>query len=241
MLKKRVRVHIEGRNYALITTEDTKYVQQIADEVIAHIRKTATGPTQLDTRDCAVLAALDFCDERKKADSRSQEVIAKADKIIQKNNELNKLCSEYKEKLTEAINENTALSKQVKALEKEKSAATDENSALADKVKSLEEKLAALEKEKSAAANENSALADKVKSLEAKVAALEKENSEIKKKPAQPAAKNAPADKKSAQIASKLENVKKTEEEKRNEKLLGYVPMRQYSLFEDDNKGSGNK
>ena len=219
MLKKRVRVHIEGRNYALITTEDTKYVQQIADEVIAHIRKTATGPTQLDTRDCAILAALDFCDERKKADARTQEVIAKADKIIQKNNELNKLCSEYKEKLTEAINENTALSKQVKAYEKEKSAATDENSALSDKVKALEEKLSA----------------------------LEKENSEIKKKPAQiaqknpTAPKNPPADKKSAQIASKLENVKKTEEEKRNEKLLGYVPMRQYSLFEDDNKGSGKK
>lgn len=177
MLKKRVRVHIEGRNYALITDEDARYVNQIADEVREHIRKTSKGPTQLDARDCAMLAALDFCDERNKANKRAQELIEKADKIIQQTNELNRQCVEYKEKLTEAINENTRLSK-------------------------------------------------KIKELDGLIKSLEKENDILKK-----SVKNAEkqADK---QAESKAENA----EDKKKEKTKGYVPMRQYSLFEDDKK-----
>lgn len=139
MLKKRVRVHIEGRNYALITEEDAKYVHQIADEVREHIRKTALGPTQLDTRDCAMLAALDFCDERNKANKRAQELIDKADRIIQQTNELNRQCAEYKEKLTEAINENTRLSKLIKELEEQIKNLDKENEILKKSVKNAEE------------------------------------------------------------------------------------------------------
>lgn len=177
MQKKRVRVHIEGRNYALITDEDTKYVNQIADEVREHIRRTAHGPTQLDTRDCAMLAALDFCDERNKANKRGQELIEKADRIIQQTNELNRQCVEYKEKLTEAINENTRLSKKVKELGEQIKALTKENDILKKGVKNAE------------------LLADK-----------------------------------------QAESKQKTVDEKKNEKDKGYVPMRQYSLFEDDKK-----
>lgn len=139
MLKKRVRVHIEGRNYALITEEDAKYVHQIADEVREHIRKTSQGPTQLDTRDCAMLAALDFCDERNKANKRAQELIEKADRIIQQTNDLNKQCTEYKEKLTEAINENTRLSKKIKELEAQNKSLEKENEILKKSVKNAEE------------------------------------------------------------------------------------------------------
>ncbi len=212
MLKKKVRVHIEGRNYALITTEDTKYVKRIADEVIAHIRKTATGPTQLDTRDCAILAALDFCDERIKADNRSQEVIDKADKIIQKNNELNKLCSEYKEKLTEAINENTALSKQVKALE-------NQLALLKKGLKTADTKNTSLNKTTEHTKTSSS------KDDTAKPARSNKHDQSIK--PAQ-----------NDTFAQYDEAAKKFSEENQNKKLLGYVPMRQYSLFEDDNKNT---
>lgn len=177
MLKKRVRVHIEGRNYALITDEDAKYVNQIADEVREHIRRTAKGPTQLDTRDCAMLAALDFCDERNKANKRAQELIEKADMIIQQTNELNKQCIEYKEKLTEAINENTRLSKKVKELEEQIKSLDKENGILKKSVKAAEEKSAA----------QNQPKAD-------------------------------------------------SSENKNKEKPKGYVPMRQYSLFENDKK-----
>ena len=51
MEKKRVSVQIEGRSYSLITTDDEKYVQKVANEVLSHIRKAAQSTKQLDTRD----------------------------------------------------------------------------------------------------------------------------------------------------------------------------------------------
>ncbi len=173
MTRKRVSVQIEGRNYALITSDDEKYVQSVANEVVKHIRKSAQSSKQLDTRDCAVLAALDFCDDRNKAVKKNKDYVEKADKIIQQTNDLNKLCREYKEKLAESINENTSLVRKVKALERR-----------------LEE--------------------------------LASENEKLKKIGA-----NAEANPKSKTNAD-------LEQKKKNEKLMGYVPMRQYSLFDDD-------
>lgn len=83
MEKKRVSVQIEGRSYSLITTDDEKYVQKVANEVLSHIRKAAQSTKQLDTRDCAVLAALNFCDDRNKALKKNKDYVEKADKIIQ--------------------------------------------------------------------------------------------------------------------------------------------------------------
>ena len=65
--KRKVSVQIEGRSYALITADDEKYVQGVADDVIAQIKKIVTSTNHLDTRDCAILAALNFCDDRNKA------------------------------------------------------------------------------------------------------------------------------------------------------------------------------
>lgn len=180
MSKKRISVQIEGRSYALITTDDDKYVHDVAAEVVEHIRKTAQSSKQLDTRDCAVLAALNFCDDRNKALKRNKGFVDKADKIIQQTNELNRLCKEYKEKLTESINENTRLTRKYKELEKQ-------------------------------------------------ITVLKFENEQLKKKNPQ-----SNAEKKEENKPLKVLNNNKTEEELKNEKLLGYVPMRQYSLFDDD-------
>ncbi|MGN0500219.1 MAG: cell division protein ZapA [Ruminococcus sp.] len=117
--KRKVSVQIEGRSYALITAEDEKYVQGVADEVIAQIKEIVASSHHLDTRDCAVLAALNFCDDRNKALRNKKECISKADKIIRQTNDLNKQCSEYKTRLAEVINENTALTRKYKRLQKE--------------------------------------------------------------------------------------------------------------------------
>lgn len=117
--KRKVSVQIEGRSYALITAEDEKYVQGVADEVIAQIKEIVASSHHLDTRDCAVLAALNFCDDRNKALRNKKECISKADKIIRQTNDLNKQCSEYKTRLAEMINENTALTRKYKRLQKE--------------------------------------------------------------------------------------------------------------------------
>ena len=149
MEKKRVSVQIEGRSYSLITTDDEKYVQKVANEVLSHIRKAAQSTKQLDTRDCAVLAALNFCDDRNKALKKNKDYVEKADKIIQQTNDLNRLCKEYREKLTEAMNDNTRLINNNKELEKRLAVLGHEVSQLKEKLQSVEKSKEKAESEKS--------------------------------------------------------------------------------------------
>ena len=209
MEKKRVSVQIEGRSYSLITTDDEKYVQKVANEVLSHIRKAAQSTKQLDTRDCAVLAALNFCDDRNKALKKNKDYVEKADKIIQQTNDLNRLCKEYREKLTEAMNDNTRLKKKKKGQEKRKAV-------LENEVSQLKEKLESVEKSKEKAESEKNSVT------------MEKKTSD---------AKNNTTEQSDDIPVNVLSNeAKKTEQELRNEKLLGYVPMTQFSLFDEDKK-----
>lgn len=130
MVKKRVSVQIEGRSYVLVTTDDEKYVESVAEEITKRIRKAAQSSKHLDTRDCAVLAALDLCDDRNKAQKKNKDIVGKADKIIQSTNELSKSCKEYKERLAEAINENTSLTRRTRVLEEQLRVVSKENEQL---------------------------------------------------------------------------------------------------------------
>lgn len=209
MEKKRVSVQIEGRSYSLITTDDEKYVQKVANEVLSHIRKAAQSTKQLDTRDCAVLAALNFCDDRNKALKKNKDYVEKADKIIQQTNDLNRLCKEYREKLMEAMNDNTRLINNNKELEKRLAV-------LGHEVSQLKEKLESVEKSKEKAESEKNSVT------------MEKKTSD---------AKNNTTEQSDDIPVNVLSNeAKKTEQELRNEKLLGYVPMTQFSLFDEDKK-----
>ena len=209
MEKKRVSVQIEGRSYSLITTDDEKYVQKVANEVLSHIRKAAQSTKQLDTRDCAVLAALNFCDDRNKALKKNKDYVEKADKIIQQTNDLNRLCKEYREKLTEAMNDNTRLINNNKELEKRLAV-------LGHEVSQLKEKLESVAKSKEKAESEKNSVT------------MEKKTSD---------AKNNTTEQSDDIPVNVLSNeAKKTEQELRNEKLLGYVPMTQFSLFDEDKK-----
>lgn len=209
MEKKRVSVQIEGRSYSLITTDDEKYVQKVANEVLSHIRKAAQSTKQLDTRDCAVLAALNFCDDRNKALKKNKDYVEKADKIIQQTNDLNRLCKEYREKLTEAMNDNTRLINNNKELEKRLAV-------LGHEVSQLKEKLESVEKSKEKAESEK--------------------NSVPKEKKASDAKNNMTEQTDDIPVNVLSNEAKKTEQELRNEKLLGYVPMTQFSLFDEDKK-----
>lgn len=221
MEKKRVSVQIEGRSYSLITTDDEKYVQKVANEVVSHIRKAAQSTKQLDTRDCAVLAALNFCDDRNKALKKNKDYVEKADKIIQQTNDLNKLCKEYREKLTEAMNDNTRLTMNNKELEKRLAVLRHEVSQLKEKLESVEKVEEIEEKSSEKAESENS-------KPEKKTAPKEKKTS---------TAKNKKTEQSNDVPVNVLSNeAKKTEQELRNEELLGYVPMTQFSLFDEDKK-----
>lgn len=50
MEKKRISVQIEGRNYALISTDEEEYVKEVAAEISDHIHKVAQQGKRLDTR-----------------------------------------------------------------------------------------------------------------------------------------------------------------------------------------------
>lgn len=178
MEKKKVSVQIEGRSYNVVTTEEKSYVLGVAEEVTNTIREVTQTARNLDTRDCAVLAALNFCDDRHKAERKNKELVEKADQIIRQSAELAKQCKEYKTKLADAINENTNLTKRVKALEDQ-------------------------------------------------LRVLVRENEQLKKG----------ADAKPQNSEKQFE---KTVRDKKTEKLMGYVPMRQYSLFEDGKKNGKN-
>ena len=209
MEKKRVSVQIEGRSYSLITTDDEKYVQKVANEVLSHIRKAAQSTKQLDTRDCAVLAALNFCDDRNKALKKNKDYVEKADKIIQQTNDLNRLCKEYREKLTEAMNDNTRLINNNKELEKRLAV-------LGHEVSQLKEKLESVEKSKEKAKSEKNSVSKEKKTSNAKNNMTEQSDD--------------------IPVNVLSNEAKKTEQELRNEKLLGYVPMTQFSLFDEDKK-----
>lgn len=182
--------------------------------MLSHIRKAAQSTKQLDTRDCAVLAALNFCDDRNKALKKNKDYVEKADKIIQQTNDLNRLCKEYREKLTEAMNDNTRLINNNKELEKRLAV-------LGHEVSQLKEKLESVEKGKEKAGSEKS----------------EHEKNSVPKEKKTSNAKNNMTEQSDDIPVNVLSNeAKKTEQELRNEKLLGYVPMTQFSLFDEDKK-----
>ena len=63
MSKSRVSVVIDGRSYVLVTEDDEAYVKGVAKEVSEHLLRAASSSLALDERDCAILVALDFCDD----------------------------------------------------------------------------------------------------------------------------------------------------------------------------------
>ena len=170
-MKKRVSVQLDGRSYVVITEDDEEYVKGIAAEVSENLLKASRSAKNLDVRDCAILVALDFCDDSKKEKRRNKDLVEKADQIMQHTNELNKKCADYKGRLTDAINENTRLSKRIRA---------------------LEEQLRVLNKDN-----------ERLKKFEPKKTDAEKQFEE-------------------------------TVQEKRAERMMGYVPMEQGSLFDDE-------
>ena len=170
-MKKRVSVQLDGRSYVVITEDAEEYVKGIAAEVSENLLKASRSAKNLDVRDCAILVALDYCDDSKKEKRRNKELVVKADQIMQHTNELNKKCADYKGRLTDAINENTRLSKRIRA---------------------LEEQLRVLNKDN-----------ERLRRFEPKKTDAEKQ-------------------------------FEKTVQEKRAERLMGYVPMEQGSLFDDE-------
>ena len=75
---------------------------------------------------------------RKIKEKRMQSYVLRARKMVQQTNDLNRLCKEYREKLTEAMNDNTRLINNNKELEKRLAVLGHEVSQLKEKLESVE-------------------------------------------------------------------------------------------------------
>ena len=67
MATNKVRLTIAGAEYSIITEEETKYVKDLGRELDRAITKIMKANNRISTTQAAVLAALDFADECKKA------------------------------------------------------------------------------------------------------------------------------------------------------------------------------
>lgn len=73
MEKKKISVFVAGQKLTLITTESEKYVSTIASKVDTAINSMFTA-SNMSREKCAVMAALDFCDDEAKARASLNEL-----------------------------------------------------------------------------------------------------------------------------------------------------------------------
>ena len=67
MATNKVRLTIAGAEYSIITEEETKYVKDLGRELDRAITKIMKANNRISSTQAAVLAALDFADDCKKA------------------------------------------------------------------------------------------------------------------------------------------------------------------------------
>lgn len=67
MIKNRIRLTIGGAEYAIITDDDESYVTELASELDTALNNIMKENPSISTTQAAVLLALDYADEFKKA------------------------------------------------------------------------------------------------------------------------------------------------------------------------------
>ena len=68
MEKNKVRLNIGGADYTITTEDDPKYVMALGDELDALLTRTLRENNRLSVTQAAILLALDFADQCKKAE-----------------------------------------------------------------------------------------------------------------------------------------------------------------------------
>ncbi len=67
MATSKVKVTIGGSEYSLVTDDDVEYIEELAKVADRKFQKFMSASPSLSQTQCAVLVALDFADEGKKA------------------------------------------------------------------------------------------------------------------------------------------------------------------------------
>lgn len=214
MNKNKVTVYVGGRRLVLISSESEEYVNDIAKKVNERIDVISKAFPQLDARGCAVMAALDYADDEKRALGKKAELVEQANKVL-------KQADKQSKQIIELKNQNAQLDKKY-----------DE---LLEKFEDLKKKNSNL----TAQYNELKKFLDKQISINSQSKKeTVKENS---KQPVVSGNKESSQKKNEFVFGKNNTNNKVTEDIAKPQTAAdimgkGYVPLRQYSLFDDENK-----
>lgn len=225
MEKKKISVFVAGQKLTLITTESEKYVSTIASKVDTAINSMFTS-SNMSKEKCAVMAALDFCDDEAKARAAL--------------NELKEQIKDYIKDSETLRQENDALKSEIEKLKSEKAELLKSKKTLiasSVEIKKTTEKTEEIEIE----IDSNDDLSfdfdedDTITKIE--------EDAEIIDIPVNKDEKNEPV-----AVAPAISTEKKTDKKrhshehknpfkerfmKQQNEQKGYTPIRQYSLFDE--------
>lgn len=205
MEKKKVTVFVSGQKLTLLTTESEKYVNDVANKVETTINSLFAS-SNLSKEKCAVMAALDFCDDETKARAAM--------------NEIKEQIKDYIEDVAKLKEENAKLKLEVERLtEEKKTLLNSKKTMIATKVDIKEEKA----EEKVEISAEDDLFFD-----------AEEENAEVEKIVKEKVQEDAPQPKKSDKKRHDHKHVNPFKERfAQQNDSKGYTPVRQYSLFDD--------
>ena len=243
MKNNKVAVYVGGRRFILVSSESEEYVKNIAKRVNEKIGLVTKNYTQLDARGCAIMAALDFADDEQKALGKKAELVHQADKILKQADKQSKQIIELKKQNAELDKKYDELLEQFQDLKKKNSNLT----AQYNELKKFLDKQVGLS---NPAENAQKNSAEKIEDgKNQKAQAAEKQKS------AEKSSKPARSDNNRKKPAPKISGSKKSAEKtapqqsegKIDESIIkpesaadimrkGYMPLRQYSLFDDENK-----
>lgn len=226
MEKKKVTVFVAGQKLTLITTDSEKYVSDIAQKVDTAINSLMSS-SNMSREKCAVMAALDFCDDEAKTRATLSDV--------------KEQIKDYIDDSAKLRAENEALKEEVEKLKAEKAELlTSKKTLVASAVEIKHEKKTETVKELEVEIDSSDDLSfdfDEEDTNEEEV--IEKEDV-VTTAPVAPAPVNqAPAQTPKSEKKRHNHNHTNPYKErflKQQNEQKGYTPVRQYSLFDDDNK-----
>ncbi len=225
MEKKKVTVFVAGHKLNLLTTESEKYVTDIASKVDTAVMSMLTS-TNMSKEKCAVMVALDYCDDEAKQKSALSEIkeqvkdyIDDVAKLKAENNELKAEIEKLKAEKLELVNSKKTMvasaveMKEEKIEEKEEISADDDLSFDLGTEEKTKVEVIKRETPPTVAQEEKPVVPAPV---------MEQMNF------SQPAQKN---DKKRHQHSHVNPYKERFMQQKNDQK--GYTPVRQYSLFDE--------
>lgn len=255
MKNNKVTVYVGGRRFVLVSPESEEYMKNVAKRVNEKITSIAKNFSQLDARGCAIMAALDLADDEQKALGKKAELVHQADKVLKQADRQSKQIIEMKKQYSELDKKYDELLEQFEDLKKKNSNLT----AQYNELKKFLDKQVSFSKKSS---SENSSKSDENKKSEEKKDSSSQNNSSGEKQENKSNSEKSPQGngKKQIKHGGKLETGSRKEssqapsikvtpqnDSKINQDIIkpestaealrkGYMPLRQYSLFDDENK-----